>query len=458
MERPALKRLLSDIDRGIIDVIVVYKLDRLSRSLLDFTKMVETFNEMGVSFVSVTQQISTTDSTGRMMLNTLMTFAQYEREVIAERIRDKVAAAKKRGKYCGGTPPLGYNVNRDTKKLEVNRAEAELMQFIFRRYIQLGGAKQLAMEVNEQGYKTKSWTAKNGNVHHGGKWDTGHIYRALKNRLYIGEISYKGDNYEGEHDAIIDKETWEKVQKMLKENTVAKISKAKTRAVSPLHGVIRCGHCDSSMGLSYAQKGARRYTYYLCAKDAKRAVSVCPLKRISAGDIEKVVLQQLGAVFRTPTLVAKTYRSARELEVVERERIKKQKDELNADLKMVRTKARELMSPNCTDPDKDNKHIEANRRALDLMSQISNVSARLMAFDSKKMTKRDISKAFQSIETFWEVLFPLERHRLVTVLVERITIKEDGLDIELKTNGLSTLVSELAGLTCEIKGREIAKA
>ena len=162
MERPGLQRLLADVDAGKVDVIVVYKIDRLSRSLLDFMKMIERFNEKGISFVSVTQHFNTTDPTGRMFLSILITFAQYEREVIAERIRDKVAAAKRRGKYCGGPAILGYDVDRERKKLLVNPAEAPLVQHIFRRFTQLASAKSLAAELNEQGYRTKSWTTKKG--------------------------------------------------------------------------------------------------------------------------------------------------------------------------------------------------------------------------------------------------------------------------------------------------------
>jgi len=182
MERPGLRRLLADIDAGKIDVIVVYKVDRLSRSLLGFMKMIDLFNGKGVSFVSVTQHFSTTDPTGRMFLGILITFAQYEREVIAERIRDKVAAAKRRGKYCGGVPILGYDVDRDNKKLLVNPDEARTVQYIFRRFIQIGSAKKLGQELNEQGYRTKAWTTKKGKVREGSEWNTAHIYRLLNNR------------------------------------------------------------------------------------------------------------------------------------------------------------------------------------------------------------------------------------------------------------------------------------
>ena len=227
-ERPGLQRLLTDMDAGKVDVIVVYKIDRLSRSLLDFMKMIERFNQTGVSFVSVTQHFNTTDPTGRMFLGILITFAQYEREDIAERIRDKVAAAKRRGKYCGGPAILGYDVDREQKKLLVNPDEARLVKHIFPRFTQLASARALAAELNEQGYHTKSWTTKKGKHRSGSPWNTGHIYRLLGNRLYVGQVAHKGKCCPGEHEAIVSKELWEKVKAALSENTPAKQTRAET--------------------------------------------------------------------------------------------------------------------------------------------------------------------------------------------------------------------------------------
>ena len=400
MERPGLQRLLSDLDAGKVDVIVVYKIDRLSRSLLDFMKMIERFNQKEVSFVSVTQHFNTTDPTGRMFLGILITFAQYEREVIAERIRDKVAATKRRGKYCGGPAILGYDVDRDQKKLLVNPEEARLVQHIFRRYTQLAAAKSLAAELNKQGYRTKSWTTKKGKRREGRPWNTGHLYRLLGNRTYIGEVVHKGKGYPGEHGAIVSKPLWEKVQAALSENTRAKQTKAKTKNISPLQGVVRCGHCDSAMGLTYTQKGPRRYSYYHCAKDAKRAVSCCRLKRVPAGDIEKVVLEQLSAVFRTPTLVSQTYFAAKGMEEAERERLLKQRAQLEGDLLKIRERALEEVSPNGNGSDAGPTLAELNQEAVTLSRQLTDVSARAQAFESDPVAEREVSEAFQSVDTF----------------------------------------------------------
>ena len=381
MERPALQRLLAAVDAGSVDIIVVYKIDRLSRSLIDFMKMIEVFNEKGVSFVSVTQHFSTTDSTGRMMLNILMTFAQYEREVIAERIRDKVAAAKRRGKYCGGAAILGYDVDPEAKKLLVNQKEARIVRHIFKRFIQLGSAKKLCQELNEQGYRTKSWTSKKGRRREGGEWNTAHIYRLVNNRIYLGEVTHKDKSYPGEHEGIIDAKTWEKVRGILSEGRLDKIAIARTQTIAPLRGVIRCGHCGCAMGPTYSRKNGRHYTYYICEKDAKRAVSTCPLKRLPAGDIEQAVIEQLGAIFRTPTLVAKTVFAAWD-----------------------------------------------------------------MAPEGVTITEKDISETFQNMDFFWDDLFPMERNRLIRLLVENVEVRETGLDLEIKTNGLASLVKELTGV------------
>ncbi len=453
MERPGLQKLLADIDAGKVDVIVVYKIDRLSRSLLDFMHMIETFNAKGVSFVSVTQHFSTTDSTGRMFLGILITFAQYEREVAADRIRDKVAAAKRRGKYCGGVPIFGYDVDREAKKLIVNEDEASLVKHIFRRFCLLGSAKTMAKELNDQGYKTKTWLTKKGALHEGKPWNTGHIYRLLNNRTYIGEVSHKDKHYPGEHEAIIDQKQWDKVHAVLAENTRDKAGQPRTKMISPFKGVIRCGHCDSSMGMTYTRKGERRYTYFICQKDTKRAVSQCPIKRVPAGEVEKAILEQLSAVFRTPTLVAKTYFAARDLEATERERIGKQKSELEAKLLSFRKKALQLMAPENVEAGAEDKLSACNKQVIELGRQLSTLTKQHNILSKDQISEQDVSESFQTIETFWDDLFPMERHRLIRLLIETVEIRERGIDLTLKTNGFTSLIIELTGLTANLENR-----
>ena len=197
MERPALQRLLRDVESGRIDVIVVYKVDRLSRSLTDFARIVEVLDKHNVSFVSITQQFNTTSSMGRLTLNILLSFAQFEREVIGERIRDKFAASRRKGMWMGGTPPLGYDVV--DRKLVVNEAEAELVRLIFARFLQLGSATALARELRKAGHTTKCWTTQDGRHRRGKPIDKGVIYKILNNRVYLGDAVHKGTSHPGEH-------------------------------------------------------------------------------------------------------------------------------------------------------------------------------------------------------------------------------------------------------------------
>ena len=454
MERPALKRLLAAIDAGEVDIIVVYKIDRLSRSLLDFMKMIEHFNAKGVSFVSVTQHFSTTDPTGRMFLGILITFAQYEREVIAERIRDKVAAAKRRGKYCGGAPILGYDVDPEQKKLQVNTEEAQVVQFIFRRFLETGSVMRVGQELNEQGYRTKAWTTRKGRVREGAVWSRPHLYRILNNRQYIGEIAHKGEIYPGEHQGIIDRSTWDKVQAVLASNEPQMSSRTKTLA--PLKGVIRCGHCQCAMAPTYTKKNGRLYSYYLCDQNSKRVVSRCPVQRVPAGDIERAVVAQLSAVFRTPTWVAQTYFAAREIEQAEAKRLEQQLNDLEKSLATVRQQAIDLMQPAVTSADQGQHLLALNRRAVELTHQIHTVTTARSASDNPTLSERDIAEAFDNLERLWEDLFPVERHQLIRLMVASVEVREDSLELELKTQGLASVVTELAGLCTAATERRTA--
>src|SRR6201982_3984184 len=222
MDRPALQRLLADIAAGRVDIVVVYKIDRLTRSLTDFAKIVEILDARGASFVSVTQQFNTTTSMGRLTLNILLSFAQFEREVIGERIRDKIAASKRKGMWMGGIPPLGYRAQDG--KLLVIESEAEIVRSIFRRYAALGSVRLLKEELEARGIKSKSWTTISGRRVGGNPFSRGALYLMLQNRLYRGEIVHKGQSYPGEHTPIIDRPSWDAVQAQLAVNTAERNS------------------------------------------------------------------------------------------------------------------------------------------------------------------------------------------------------------------------------------------
>lgn len=310
MERPALKKLMEDVRAGRIDTVVVYKIDRLSRSLLDFAEIIGAFDKYGVTFVSVTQQFNTTTSMGRLTLNILLSFAQFEREIISERIRDKVAMAKRRGKQTGGMPVIGYDLVDG--KLVINEEEAETVRHIFSRFLQIGSTTRLTKELREQGVHTKAWTTQKGKVRTGRPFDKSTIYRMLKNRKYLGEVVHKDEYFPGEHDGIIDEKTWGRVQTILRQNYRQRANQTRRRIPAMLKGVIKCGNCGSAMGPTYSKKGGKQYRYYQCVKSTKMSGDECPIRSVAAGIAEDAVVRQLRAVLSRPEIIAPTARAVKE--------------------------------------------------------------------------------------------------------------------------------------------------
>ena len=267
-ERPALKRLMADIQRGLIDIVVVYKIDRLTRSLADFSKMVEVFERQGVSFVSVTQQFNTTTSMGRLTLNILLSFAQFEREVTGERIRDKIAAAKKKGLWMGGVPPLGYDVAN--RQLVINEAEAAVVRRIFEEMLSIGSPTQIAARLTAEGITTKAWTTQDGRVRTGTRIDKKYIHKVLRNRIYLGELSSRGQWYPGVHEPIIERELWDQVHAVLARDSHARSveTKIRSRTDALLRGLLYAPSGER-MYPTYSRKNGRKYHYYVSKSESR---------------------------------------------------------------------------------------------------------------------------------------------------------------------------------------------
>jgi site-specific DNA recombinase len=309
LERPALQRLIRDIEAGKVDTVICYKIDRLSRSLTDFARLVDVFERNRVTFVSVTQSFCTTTSMGRLTLNILLSFAQFERELAGERIRDKFAASRRKGIFMGGHPPLGYDV-RD-RKLAVNPAEAELVRLIFRRFLDLGSALLLIRELNAQGHRTKSWTTRAGTFREGRPFDKGTVYKILRNRTYIGEAVHKGQSYPGEHEPIVDHATWDRVDEVLASNAKRRGNEVRARTPALLRGLMRCTHCSSAMTPTHTRRRGRLYRYYVCLGASRRGHDTCPVRSIAAAEVEGLVLGQVRRLLASPELVARTIAAVR---------------------------------------------------------------------------------------------------------------------------------------------------
>jgi site-specific DNA recombinase len=309
LERPALQRLIRDIEAGRVDTVVCYKIDRLSRSLTDFARLVEVFEHNSVTFVSVTQSFCTTTSMGRLTLNILLSFAQFERELAGERIRDKFAASRAKGMWMGGRPPLGYDVK--ARKLVVNPAEADLVRLIFRRFLDLGSALLLIRELNAGGHRTKSWTTQAGTFREGRPFDKGTLYKILRNRTYLGEAVHKGTSYPGEHEPIVDRATWERVHEVLALNARRRANVARARTPAPLRGLMRCTHCGSAMTPTHTRRRGRLYRYYICIGASRRGHDTCPVRSIAASEVEGLLVGQVRRLLASPEAVARTIAAVR---------------------------------------------------------------------------------------------------------------------------------------------------
>ena len=299
LERPALKRLLAVIEAQRVDVVVVYKIDRLSRALMDFSKLVEVFDRNNVTFVSVTQSFNTTTSMGRLTLNILLSFAQFEREVIGERIRDKFAASRKKGMWMGGFVPLGYDVA--DRKLVVNEAEAATVRGIFERFVKIGSATELVKMLRSENVRGKQ----------GKLVDKGYVYKLLNNRVYIGEAVHKGVPYPGEHQAIIQSVLWDRVHTILRESPRKRAANTRAQTPSLLKGLI-FGPTGRAMTPAHTRRGGKLYRYYVSTDALKRDAEACPVRRIPAAEIESAVIEQVRVVLRSPEIIVRTWRVARQ--------------------------------------------------------------------------------------------------------------------------------------------------
>jgi len=353
-------------------VVVVYKIDRLSRSLMDFSKLAEMFERNCVTFVSITQSFNTTTSMGRLTLNMLLSFAQFEREVAGERIRDKIAASRRKGMWMGGWAPFGYAVK--DRKLVIVQKDAGIVRGIFKRFTQLGSATALAKELAANGTRNS----------YGHKLDKGSLYKLLSNRVYIGDAVHKGTSYPGEHDTIVDRKLWDKAHSILKESPRKRGASAKAQTPALLKGLIFDAY-GRSMSPTHTRKGGRLYRYYISQTALKQpGIEQGNHLRVPAGEIERIVIGQVRRLVASPEIVVATWKAARQT--------------------------------------------------------------------AKGITEGEVREKLEAFEALWDELFPIEQARIVEQLVERVCILPERVDVVLRIEGFTSLVSEL------VDGQELEAA
>ena len=442
MDRPALQRLLADIRAGRVDCIVVYKVDRLSRSLIDFSKIMDVLDQNKVSFVSVTQQFNTSTSMGRLMLNVLLSFAQFEREIISERTRDKIAATRRRGKWAGGLPMLGYDVAEGGGKLLVNDTEAARVRDIFAIYLERESLIETTEIINKRGWTMKKWITREGRTYGGTTFSKNNLFRLLTNPVYTGQVRFKMELYPGEHEAIVAPETFSRVQQILKRNGRGSSPMARNKFGVLLRGLLRCAPCGCGMIHSFSATKTKRYRYYQCANAHARGWAACPAPSVPAVEIDAFVVQQIRKAVQSHDLILDTLVEGRRQHEESLERLAIERQIVERDLRRhcdALNKASTTTPPAGADWLADmNERIRLGERRLSQMEAEKDVLSR------KILTHDEVKKGCKGFDALWESLTVREQVRLVNLLIRQVSY--DGakgtVSITFHPTGIKELVTE----------------
>lgn len=448
VERPGLRRLLEDVEAGKVDCVVCYKVDRLSRSLLDFAGLLQTFEQHGVSFVAVTQRIDTSTSMGRLILNVLLSFAQFEREIISERTRDKIAATRRKGKWSGGRPVLGYDLDRERRRLVVNEEEAERVRAIFALYLEHEALLPVVRELEKREWAGKRWVNLAGAESGGELFTKTSLHRLLTNVVYLGKVRYREEIHEGEHPAIVDPAVWQNVQTVLQRN--ARLGGAplgKHGAI--LKGLLRCASCDCSMSPSCTtKKKTKQYRYYVCSNAQKRGWDKCPSKSVPAHEIEKFVIDQIRGIGEDPALLEETLSQARQQDQEQVTSLETEQRKLGRDLLSWQKEIHQLSGQ----LGGDGSDVVIARLA-DLQERIRLVENRVRRIRDQIHRMRhqmlDEDEAVNVMRVFdplWESLIPGEQAEILHLLIEQVNYdgEQGKISITFHPTGIRALTEELS--------------
>ena len=443
IERPALQRLMEDIQKGLVDAVVVVKLDRLSRSLRQFLDLMSFMEDHHIAFCAVTQQINTASSAGRLLVNVLMSFAQFEREIGSERTREKVQAARKKGRFTGGHPPIGYNVDPVSHQLIINPEESEMVRELFRLYLDRRSLLAVVLEVNARGWTKKSWQNAKGVYKNGRSFEKVYLQRILINPLYIGRVTLHGDVYDGLQEAIVDEETFRQAQERLVANRNGQSPGPGTRNKhgALLRGLIKCGACGSALGHTYTKKGNRLYKFYTCTRRVKEGKDACPTPPFSAPDIEAFVVDQIRQVGRDPQLAHEVFEEAKRQQHDSLARIKSEHDRLIKQ-KIQRDERARRLTAMLTNPGDSATVLrsigEAEEQSATITRRLGELDQEIATAQQADINFDHLKAALAEFDSLWDVLMPHERGQLINSLVERVTCSPDcHIRVEFRTTPMN---------------------
>jgi site-specific DNA recombinase len=442
MDRPALKRLLAAVEARSVDCIVVYKVDRLSRSLLDFARIIEVFDRNSVSFVAVTQQFNTTSSLGRLTLNILLSFAQFEREIISERTRDKMSAARRKGKWTGGHPVLGYDIDTKGGRIIVNPAEAEQVRTIFGLYMAQGSLLPALQETQRIGLVSKHWTTEDGKVRGGKPFTRGSLHATLTNVLYTGMVDHKGVLYAGEHDRIIDQETWDRVHETLQHNGSTKGATVRNKLGALLRGLLFCVPCGTPMMHTYTMRNSKRYRYYVCYNAQQQGWQNCETKSVSAQAIETAVLDSIRRIGTDPKLAEAVAAEALDQMARRRRDLDQEFDTHRRSLRQSNLAlAREAGDTSVDSGARFDRIVGIQKEIETTEHRLTELAAERKSCDQDRINANDLRSTLAEFDSIWSSLTTREQEQMIHLLVAKVGY--DGRTGKVTVNFRSAGAKEL---------------
>lgn len=421
IERPAMKRLMADIAAGKIDCVIVYKIDRLTRSIRDFANIMDAFDNAGVRLACVTQAINSADSMGRLMVNVLMSFAQFERELASERTRDKIAASRKKGLWTGGRPMLGYDIKDG--RLVLNESEAVEVRRIFGEYLALGTLRDVLGAIHARGLLMKAWTSKTGKAMGGGRWQLSRLADLLANPIYIGLVPHHDKTYPGEQPPIVDEGVFRRVQELLAENARCGTTTKRNTHHGLLKGLVECSKCGANMVHNVAIKnGAKAHRYYECRSRALGVKNSCKARRVPAEELERFVLGKLRPGLTAPALVTRVLDESR---AAGEQRLR----DLDAARAALEAQVEAL------DKEAAGGSVTAAARSEEAARSLKRVKHEAAAVKRGLATRGNVERGLKDFDAMWSCLSPTERTALMAAAIERVECDTAGGKITIVERG-----------------------
>jgi site-specific DNA recombinase len=453
VDRPAFQQLMAAVEEGKVNCIVVYKIDRLSRSLMDFAKIMEALERRSVSLVSVTQQFNTTTSMGRLTLNILLSFAQFEREIISERTRDKIAAARRKGKWTGGPLVLGYDCARARTggKLIVNKAEAERVREIFEMYLKEGTLSATIKAMRTLGWKTKRYQTTEGKNRGGLEFEKSALQKMLTSVIYLGKMSYKGEVFDGEHAAIVDEDLFGRVQGLLRRNRVSGGKECRNKHGAMLKGLVRCKHCGCAMSHHFSTRGNKRYRYYVCIRAQKLGWKECPAPSLPAKELEDFVVERIKGLGKDHTILADALRATQARLTDETAELKRQREEIEEKVRGLSREIGTLASRAGFDEGATREIGRLQNEMREKQEMIVGINERMAGIRQRMLDPDELAGAVEAFDPMWNAMSPTQQTKLIHLLVDCIEYdgEMESISITFHPTGIKTLGRNHKEVACK---------